>query len=175
MAGCAEIDLDPQTGVVEVVDYVGVVDCGTVINPQLARVQTEGGIMQGIGMTLTEQPRMDALGRTMSNSFLQYKLPTRMDAHSIRVDFVPSYEPTGPFGAKSIGECVINTPRARHRGCGVPCVRRENTESAHHAGKDSPWGKGEGRVKLCVVLLAAGRAGGLGEKTSCLRSITADR
>ena len=72
MAGCAEIDLDPQTGVVEVVDYVGVVDCGTVINPQLARVQTEGGIMQGIGMTLTEQPRMDARGRTMSNSFLVF-------------------------------------------------------------------------------------------------------
>lgn len=124
MAGCAEIDLDPQTGVVEVVDYVGVVDCGTVINPQLARVQTEGGIMQGIGMTLTEQPRMDALGRTMSNSFLQYKLPTRMDAHSIRVDFVPSYEPTGPFGAKSIGECVINTPApaiadAVFHACGV--------------------------------------------------------
>ena len=80
--------------------------------------------MQGIGMTLTEQPRMDALGRTMSNSFLQNKLPTCMDAHSIRVDFVPSYEPTGPFGAKSIGECVINTPApaiadAVFHACGV--------------------------------------------------------
>ena len=61
MAGCAEIDLDPQTGAVEVVDYVGVVDCGTVINPQLARVQTEGGIMQGIG---TDADRAAAHGRT---------------------------------------------------------------------------------------------------------------
>ena len=110
MAGCCEIDLDPLTGEVEVVDYVGVVDCGTVVNPNLARVQTEGGIMQGIGMALTENPEMDARGRTVSNSFLQYKIPARVDARSVRVAFESSYEQTGPFGAKSIGECVINTP-----------------------------------------------------------------
>lgn len=110
MAGCAEIDLDPATGEVKLVDYVGVVDCGTVINPNLARVQTEGGIMQGVGMTLLENPVMDATGRTISNSFMQYKIPARTDAPSVRVFFEPSYEPTGPFGAKSIGECVINTP-----------------------------------------------------------------
>ena len=110
MAGCAEIDLDPLTGEVEVVDYVGVVDCGTVVNPNLARVQTEGGIMQGIGMALTENPEMNGRGRTVSNSFLQYKVPSRVDARSVRVAFESSYEQTGPFGAKSIGECVINTP-----------------------------------------------------------------
>ena len=110
MAGCAEIDLDPLTGQVEVVDYVGVVDCGTVVNPNLARVQTEGGIMQGIGMALTENPEMNGRGRTVSNSFLQYKVPSRVDARSVRVAFESSYEQTGPFGAKSIGECVINTP-----------------------------------------------------------------
>ena len=110
MAGCAEIDLDPFTGQVEVVDYVGVVDCGTVVNPNLARVQTEGGIMQGIGMALTENPEMNGRGRTVSNSFLQYKVPSRVDARSVRVAFESSYEQTGPFGAKSIGECVINTP-----------------------------------------------------------------
>ena len=110
MAGCAEIDLDPLTGQVEVVDYVGVVDCGTVVNPNLARVQTEGGIMQGIGMALTENPEMNGRGRTVSKSFLQYKVPSRVDARSVRVAFESSYEQTGPFGAKSIGECVINTP-----------------------------------------------------------------
>ncbi|MGN0777321.1 MAG: xanthine dehydrogenase family protein molybdopterin-binding subunit [Candidatus Ventricola sp.] len=110
MCGCAEVDLDPLTGEVKLVDYAGVVDCGTVINPNLARRQTEGGLMQGIGMTLTERPEMDHLGRTVSNSFLQYKIPSRVDVPSIRVEFEPSYEPTGPFGAKSIGECVINTP-----------------------------------------------------------------
>ena len=124
MAGCAEIDYDPETGEVKVVDYVGVVDCGTVINPNLARVQTEGAILQGIGMTLTEKPEVDARGRTVSNSFMQYKLPTRLDVGSVRVAFEPSYEQTGPFGAKSIGECVINTPapaicEAIYNACGV--------------------------------------------------------
>ncbi len=110
MCGCAEVDLDPMTGEVKLVDYVGVVDCGTVVNPNLAMRQTEGGIMQGVGMALTERPVMDEHGRTVSNSFLQYKIPARVDAPSIRVAFEPSYEPSGPFGAKSIGECVINTP-----------------------------------------------------------------
>ena len=110
MCGCAEIDLDPLTGEVKLVDYAGVVDCGTVINPNLAMRQTEGGLLQGIGMALYERPTLDHLGRTVSNSFLQYKIPARVDAQSIRVAFEPSYEPTGPFGAKSIGECVINTP-----------------------------------------------------------------
>lgn len=124
MCGCAEVDLDPMTGEVKLVDYVGVVDCGTVVNPNLAMRQTEGGIVQGVGMALTERPVMDARGRTVSNSFLQYKIPARVDAPSIRVAFEPSYEPSGPFGAKSIGECVINTPApaiadAVYNACGV--------------------------------------------------------
>ena len=87
-----------------------VVDCGTVINPALARVQTEGGLVQGIGMTLMENVQFDSNGRIQNNSFMQYRIPSRMDIGSIRVEFAPSYEPNGPFGAKSIGEIVINTP-----------------------------------------------------------------
>ena len=92
------------------VDYAAVVDCGTVVNPSLARVQTEGGIAQGIGMALYEDVVYSAKGRNYSNSFMQYKIPTRQDTGEIRVEFESSYEPTGPFGAKSIGEIVINTP-----------------------------------------------------------------
>ena len=110
MVGMAEVEVDPETGSVEVVDYVGVVDCGTAINPALARVQTEGGLMQGIGMTLTEDVRYDENGRLLSRSFMQYKIPTRMDYGKVRVEFESSYEKSGPFGAKSIGEIVINTP-----------------------------------------------------------------
>lgn len=110
MAGIAEVDIDPETGKVEMVDYAAVVDCGTVVNPNLARVQTEGGIAQGIGMALFEDVQMTEKGRMASNSFLQYKIPTRLDVGRIHVEFAPSYEPTGPFGAKSIGEIVINTP-----------------------------------------------------------------
>ena len=110
MVGIAEVEVDKETGVAEMVDYVAVVDCGTVVNPALARVQTEGGIAQGIGMALFEDIVYNSKGRNYSNSFMQYKIPSRLDVGTIRVEFESSYEPTGPFGAKSIGEIVINTP-----------------------------------------------------------------
>lgn len=110
MVGMAEVEVDPETGSVEVIDYVGVVDCGTPINPALARVQTEGGLVQGIGMALTEDVRYDENGKLFSRSLMQYKIPSRLDVCDVRVDFESSYEQSGPFGAKSIGEIVINTP-----------------------------------------------------------------
>ncbi|MCF0230311.1 MAG: molybdopterin-dependent oxidoreductase, partial [Parasporobacterium sp.] len=110
MVGMAEIELDPGTGKVEVTDYAAVVDCGTVINRNLAAVQTEGGIAQGIGMALSESITYNEKGKILENSFMQYKIPARVDVGRINVDFESSYEPTGPFGAKSIGEIVINTP-----------------------------------------------------------------
>ena len=91
-------------------DSATCVDCGTVINPALATVQTEGGLVQGIGMALYEDVQYDNKGRILNDSFMQYKIPTRLDMGKIRVEFESSYEPTGPFGAKSIGELVINTP-----------------------------------------------------------------
>lgn len=110
MVGMAEVEVDTETGAVEMIDYVAVVDCGTVINPNLARIQTEGGLVQGIGMALYEDITYSDSGVMAQNSFMQYKLPSRRDVGTVRVDFESSYEPTGPFGAKSIGEIVINTP-----------------------------------------------------------------
>ena len=110
MVGMVEIELDKETGHVEILDYVAVVDCGTVVNPNLARVQVEGGLVQGIGMALYENIQYTQKGQMMNQSFMQYKVPTRLDMGKLRVEFEPSYEPTGPFGAKSIGEIVINTP-----------------------------------------------------------------
>ena len=110
MAGAVEIELDKETGEVRILDYAAVVDCGTVINPNLARVQVEGGLVQGIGMTLFENIQYTDKGQMINNSFMQYKVPTRLDMGRLRVEFRSSYEPTGPFGAKSIGEIVINTP-----------------------------------------------------------------
>ena len=101
--------LNKETGEVKVVDYAACVDCGTPINPNLTRVQAEGGILQGIGMTLTEDITYKN-GRMLENSLMQYKIPTRQDIGHIRVEFESSYEEQGPFGAKSIGEVVINTP-----------------------------------------------------------------
>ncbi len=110
MAGAAEVEIDKETGQVDVIDYVGVIDCGTPINPNLARVQAEGGIGQGIGMALYEDVQYTDKGKIRNNSFMQYKIPNRMDLPSVRIEFESSYEKSGPFGAKSIGELVIDTP-----------------------------------------------------------------
>ena len=110
MVGAAEIEVDTETGEVTLLDYAAAVDCGTPINPNLTRVQAEGGIAQGIGMTLTESVTYDDRGYPMENSLFQYKIPARVDIGRIRVEFENSYEGEGPFGAKSIGEVVINTP-----------------------------------------------------------------
>ena len=124
IAGFVETEIDKETGKVEIIDYVAVVDCGTVINRGLATIQTEGGIVQGIGLALFEEVRYLENGQMDSNSFMQYKIPARSDVGTVRVDFVETYEPTGPFGAKSIGEVVINTPApaiqdAIYNGVGV--------------------------------------------------------
>ncbi|MFI3226340.1 MAG: molybdopterin cofactor-binding domain-containing protein [Clostridia bacterium] len=110
MTGFAKVEVCPKTGKVDVVDYISYVDCGTVINESLARIQAEGGIVQGIGLALYEDVVYDYKGKMVTDSFMQYKLPTRMDIGKIHVNFAESNEPTGPFGAKSIGEVVINTP-----------------------------------------------------------------
>ena len=124
MVGMVEIELDKLTGEVKILDYMAVVDCGIPINPALARIQTEGGIVQGIGHTLLENVTYDPSGRPIESSFMQYKIPTRLDMGKLHVEFEHSYEPTGPFGAKSIGEIVINTPapaiaHAIYRATGV--------------------------------------------------------
>ena len=124
MVGMVEIELDKLTGKVDVIDYMAVVDCGIPINPALARIQTEGGIVQGIGHTLMEKVTYNGVGKPIEASFMQYKIPTRLDMGRLKVEFEHSYEPTGPFGAKSIGEIVINTPapaiaHAIYRATGV--------------------------------------------------------
>ncbi|CAH2212512.1 xanthine dehydrogenase family protein molybdopterin-binding subunit [Tepidibacter aestuarii] len=110
IAGFAEVEVDKESGKIDLIDYVAVVDCGTVINPKLARIQVEGGLVQGIGMAMYEDVRYSDTGKMQTNTFMQYKIPCRKDIGKITVDFESSYEPTGPFGAKSIGEVVINTP-----------------------------------------------------------------
>lgn len=124
MVGMVEIELDRYTGEVKILNYVAVVDCGIAINPALARIQAEGGIVQGIGHTLFENITYDETGKPVESYFMQYKIPTRLDMGHLQVEFENSYEPTGPFGAKSIGEIVINTPapaiaHAIYRATGV--------------------------------------------------------
>lgn len=111
MSGFAEIDLDPETGKLQLLRYVSVADCGRVLNPGLARVQAEGGIMMGIGMALYENVHYSRDGKLLTDSFMQYKIPCREDlaAGCLQVEFAESDEPSGPYGAKSIGEASVHT------------------------------------------------------------------
>ena len=106
----AEVAVDTETGRVRVLQYVAAVDCGTAINPQQAEGQTLGGIHMGLGYALTEQYQFDDRGRMLNPRFLDYKILSAADMPPIEVILVESFEPTGPFGAKSVSEIPANGP-----------------------------------------------------------------
>jgi len=112
MAGFIEVDVDQETGEFDIVHYVSVVDCGTPINLKGAQGQVEGAIVQGLGMATFEDVKYGKKGNLISNSFLQYKIPTALDIQKLTTEFAESYEQSGPFGAKSVGEIGIDTPPA---------------------------------------------------------------
>lgn len=112
MAGFAEVNVDTETGELEIVDYVSVVDCGTPINLSQAKGQVEGGIVQGIGMAVYEEVIYTKKGQKVTNDFLNYHIPTRKEINKLTTEFAESYEESGPFGAKSVGEIGIDTPPA---------------------------------------------------------------
>lgn len=112
MAGFVEIEMDTETYEYKIIEYVSVVDCGTTINPMLAKGQVEGGIVQGLGMACFEDVKYSGRGKLNSNSFLYYKIPTMLDVGKLTTEFAESYEESGPYGAKSVGEIGIDTPPA---------------------------------------------------------------
>jgi CO/xanthine dehydrogenase Mo-binding subunit len=110
LASFAEVAVDLDTGMIEVLDFVSAVDCGTAINPRMAEGQMEGAIANGIGYALTEEMVFTSKGRVRNPDLARYKVPGPVDLPPIRVILVDSYEPTGPMGAKSVGEIGINAP-----------------------------------------------------------------
>ncbi len=112
MAGYVEVDVDKETGEVDIIDYISIVDCGTTINPMLAKGQVEGGIVQGIGMAMYEEVNYTKKGKLITNDFMNYRIPTRREIHKLTTEFADSYEESGPYGAKSVGEIGIDTPPA---------------------------------------------------------------
>jgi CO/xanthine dehydrogenase Mo-binding subunit len=105
----AEIEVDTLTGFIKVLSYVSTIDCGTAINPALAEGQTEGGTLNGISYALTEQ-YLFKNGRMRNASFADYHIYSMRDRPRVQAILVPSYEETGPFGAKSVSEICINGP-----------------------------------------------------------------
>ncbi len=105
-----ELEVDKTTGLIKILKYVVAVDAGTIINPELAKGQVLGAVANGIGYAIMEEMKFDKMGRTMNPSLISYKILSAKDMPPTDVIFVNTYEPTGPFGAKSIAEVCIDGP-----------------------------------------------------------------
>lgn len=106
-----EVEVDTQTGRVEVTELWNVHDSGTIINPLLAEGQVHGGVSMSLGAALLEQMLFDPkTGKTLNNNLLDYKLPTVLDTPKIQAAFVETFDAAGTFGSKSLGECPTISP-----------------------------------------------------------------
>lgn len=103
----ADVEVDDETGEVEVLRIYAAHDAGTAINPALVEGQIEGGIAMGVGMALEEEIIFDAEGRQVNPNLTNYLIPTSLDMPKVEVDIVQSYDPIGPFGAKGVGEPTL--------------------------------------------------------------------
>jgi len=110
-AQAAQVHVDPETGQVQILQFVVASDCGTVIYPLGAEGQVEGGLAQGIGYALTEGLQIDE-GRPVNPNFSDYRIPSMRDMPPLQHAFADSYEPTGPFGAKGLGELNMDPTAA---------------------------------------------------------------
>jgi CO/xanthine dehydrogenase Mo-binding subunit len=102
----AEIEIDTETGKIEVIKIAAAYDMGKAVNPQLVNAQIEGGIVQGIGCALYEQQIMKE-GKVLNPSFVDYKIPAVGDIPEMVVKMVEVQEETGPFGARGVGEAAM--------------------------------------------------------------------
>ena len=123
-ANFADVEVDTETGVVKILDYVSCVDCGTAINPVLAEGQNDGAVLNGISHTLSEEMEFSSNGPPLNASFRRYKILSAADTPRLRTFIIPTWEPAGPFGAKSVSEIGINGPlpavaNAIYDACGV--------------------------------------------------------
>ncbi len=111
--GCqaAYVEVDPETGQIKVLHYVAASDCGTVIYPLGAEGQIEGSVAQGLGYALIEGLKIED-GRPLNPNFSDYRLPSMRDMPLLSHKFAESYEPTGPFGAKGLGELGMDPTAA---------------------------------------------------------------
>ena len=103
----AEVEVDTELCQVRVLRVAAVHDVGKAIHPVICEGQIEGGVLQGIGYALSEEIKYDDRGRQLENSFHKYMLPTADDVPEIETGLVEAHEPSGPFGAKGVGECGL--------------------------------------------------------------------
>tara|TARA_A100001037_G_scaffold304324_1_gene340739 strand:+ start:58 stop:2397 length:2340 start_codon:yes stop_codon:yes gene_type:complete len=104
--GChiCEVEIEPETGVIDVLNYIAVDDCGTVINPMIVHGQVHGGVAQGLGQVLGEHAVYDKDGQLLAGSFMDYMIPRADDMPDMKLGFHSVLCTTNPVGAKGAGE-----------------------------------------------------------------------
>ena len=108
-----EIEIDPETGIIDVVDFVAVDDFGTVGNPMVVEGQVHGGVVQGLGQAMLEKVVYDDYGQLLTGSLMDYTLPRADDVPDVRVGFTQTLSTTNPLGMKGCGEAgAIGSPPA---------------------------------------------------------------
>ncbi|MDH4248351.1 MAG: xanthine dehydrogenase family protein molybdopterin-binding subunit [Deltaproteobacteria bacterium] len=141
-AHVVDVAVDLETGQVRLTRFCAAQDCGIAINPQAVDGQVQGGVVQGIGMALTEAVRYDDQGRPRAKGFLDYKIPSSLDVPDIETVLVEKPAVDGPFGAKGIGEPPAVPPPAAianaiYHACGVRItslpITPEKIRAALHA------------------------------------------
>ncbi len=100
----AEVEVDDETGEIDVIYMSAAHDCGTAINPMLVEGQIQGGIAMGIGFAMQEEMLFDGNGLQINPNLSNYIMPTSLDMPDLDIDIVENFDPTGPFGAKGVGE-----------------------------------------------------------------------
>lgn len=107
--GC-EVEVDTETGKIKLVKFSSAVDCGLAVNPVMAEGQIEGGVHMGLGYALCEELKFDAKGVMTNPGFLDYKMLSTLDMPEMYTHIVETYEPSGPFGTKSVSEIPVDGP-----------------------------------------------------------------
>jgi xanthine dehydrogenase molybdenum-binding subunit len=108
----ADVEVDPETGKVDVIRYTAVQDAGTAIHPSYVEGQMQGGVAQGIGWALWEEYTYDEQGRLRNSTLLDYRMPTALDVPLIETIIVEVPNPGHPYGVRGVGEVPIVPPPA---------------------------------------------------------------
>ncbi len=106
----AVVDVDVETGMITIVRYCTVHDCGNMINPQIVDTQQQGSIMQGIGAALYEELRYGDDGQLLSSTFMDYRLPSVEEVPRLELEHIITPNPFTPLGAKGAGETGMLGP-----------------------------------------------------------------
>ena len=143
------MEVDPDTGKVEILRYTAVQDAGKAIHPSYVEGQIQGGVAQGIGWALNEEYYLDAEGGMVNSSFLDYRMPTCLDLPMINTVLVEVANPTHPFGVRGVGEVPVVPPMAAISNAIYAAIGLRMSQLPMSPGRvlEALWANGNGNGK----------------------------